>query len=56
MASTPTQSDRADFRQYCRNVSERQLPNVYQKELDAGRLAYADDARLVAAERGIDLD
>lgn len=42
---TPTQSEIADFRAFCRNASLVQLFNIEAKERDAGRLAYADVAR-----------
>lgn len=42
---TPTQSDRADFRAFCRNASDRQLIEIEEKERAARRYVYADIAR-----------
>jgi hypothetical protein len=48
---TPTQSDLADFRGFCRNASTRQLPHIEEKERSAGRHHYADIAAEVLQER-----
>lgn len=54
----PTRSalreDKADFRQYCRQCTDTQLRNVYAKERLARRVGYANIAKQVMQERGID--
>ena len=50
---TPSKQDKAEFRGYCRGITDTQLRNVLAKELLARRNAYADIARSVMAERGM---
>jgi hypothetical protein len=52
---TPTQSERADFRAFCRNATNQQLEVIYYRELNAFRYAYADEAKAEADSRGITL-
>lgn len=42
---TPTQSERADFAAFCRNVTYGQLITIEAKEREASRPVYADIAR-----------
>lgn len=51
-----TNSDKEDFRQYCRQCTDAQLRSVYEKERNAKRTAYANIARSVLAERGLFTD
>lgn len=48
-----TKKDAAEFRQYCRGITETQLRNVYAKERLARRSAYALIALSVMTERGM---
>jgi hypothetical protein len=48
-----TNQDKAEFRLYCQGVTERQLRNVYDKERQARRTAYANIAKQVMIERGL---
>jgi hypothetical protein len=48
-----SKSDREDFRGFCRNASDAQLPNIYEKERAAGRRTYATIAREEMHRRGI---
>jgi len=45
MASTPTQSERADFAAFCCNATKAQLDEIVRKESAANRQAYAEIAR-----------
>lgn len=45
----------SEFRGFCNNASDSQLPNIYYKELTAGREAEAEIAFLVAAGRRINV-
>lgn len=47
---SPTQSDRAYFRQFCLAASRRQLVEIERRERQAGRRVYADIAAEVAKE------
>jgi hypothetical protein len=51
-----TSRDKAEFQAFCRNASDRQLQNIYDKEMDANRKAYANIAAAEAARRGIQFD
>lgn len=51
-----TKQERAQFVAFCQNATDRQLPNIYQKERDAGRFDYAAIAEVEAARRGVSLD
>lgn len=46
-----TRADKEEFSAFCRNASDRQLPNIEAKERDAGRDAYAEIARAEIARR-----
>jgi hypothetical protein len=48
----PTAKDRAEFRQYLRQCTDRQ---VQDKEYDAGRTVYAELAQAEAKRRGISI-
>ena len=45
----------SEFRGFCNNASDAQLPNIYYKEQTAGRDAEAEIALAVAEGRGIDV-
>lgn len=44
-----------DFSAYLRNCTDSQVQGVYDKEIEAGRTAYAELAVIEAGRRGIDL-
>lgn len=48
-----SKQDKAEFRDYCRGVTDTQLRNVYAKETLARRRGYARIAREVMDERGL---
>lgn len=52
--TSPTEHDRADFRRFCEQASDRQLPYIYEKERAAGRRVYAAIVRDVMRARGLD--
>jgi hypothetical protein len=49
-------SDADDFKGFCMQATAAQLLQIYRKEKDAGRTAYAKIARWVAEARGVMLD
>ena len=51
-----TDHDRADFKQYLRQCSPRQVQGVYEKERDANRTDYRRLAEDEAERRNIILD
>jgi uncharacterized membrane protein len=51
VASKLSKQDREDFEAFCRQATAAQLPNIIQKEKDAGRKAYANIAQRVLDER-----
>lgn len=53
MSDEPSASDRADFRGYLRNCSDRQVHGVLEKETEAGRQVYAELAQTELERRGI---
>lgn len=50
-----TAQDRAEFKLYLKQCTDRQVQGVYDKEKEAGREDYAELARDEAERRGIDL-
>ena len=55
MADRVDSPEQAEFREYCRQATDAQLRVIFHKENDAGREGYAQIARWMAEERGIDL-
>lgn len=51
-----TKREEAEFRQYLRQCTDRQVRGVYEKERDAGRTDYMRLAEIEAAARKIDLN
>jgi hypothetical protein len=56
MSQRISAEDIRDFRGYLRNCSDAQVQGVYDKEKEAGRMAYAELAIAEAERRGISLD
>jgi hypothetical protein len=54
--STISSQDMREFRGFLRNVTDRQVQGIYEKEQQAGRDAYAELALAEAERRGIELD
>jgi hypothetical protein len=50
-----TSRDKAEFQAFCRNASDRQLQNIYDKEMDANRKAYANIAAAEAETMRVSL-
>lgn len=48
-----TKQDRKEFTLFCRYATDRQIVNIYLKEKDARRHAYAQIAREEAIRRGL---
>jgi hypothetical protein len=48
-----SKSDLEDFRGFCRNATDAQLWNIYEKERSAGRRAYANVAKQELEQRGL---
>jgi hypothetical protein len=51
-----TRSELADFRLFCINVTKSQLREIFRKEAAARRTEYANVARAVAMERGVEIE
>lgn len=51
-----TAKDREEFRGFCMQATAAQVVQIYRKEKAAGRDDYAQIARWVAEQRGIELD
>lgn len=51
--SRVTEADKADFRGYLKNCTDRQVLGVLEKEKKAGRRVYARLAREEAIHRGL---
>ncbi len=49
-------SESRDFAGFCRQASDAQLPNIYWKEKEAGREAFAEIASAIADGRGINVE
>jgi len=51
----PTKEDKADFADYVRGVTDKQVRGVYEKEHKANRRAYAQIAVEEGLRRGFDV-
>lgn len=52
-AAEPSADDLKDFEGFCRNASDAQVPNIYEKEKSAGRDEYAEVAHKEMVKRGL---
>jgi hypothetical protein len=56
MVATPTERELDEFEAYVRNLTGRQVLNVYRQEAHAKRPWYARIAKAELQRRGIDFD